>query len=454
MKIWFSVSVYSVEKDRFVAVFDNITERKLAEETMAESNRQLKALVTSLDNIVFEVDEQGIYRNIWTGNESLLAQPKDKLIGQRIRDALPEAVAARLEESIRRALNKNKVEEVEYPLDLPRGRHWFLARVSPIYSPDGFSKSVSILVRDITEPKQAEEALKQVEYKYRNIFENATESITQTTPDGKYLTANPATARMLGYEFAEELIASVSDLDHQFYVKPRRREEFLGLLEESGVVEGFESEVYRKDGKKIWISESSRAVKAENGTTLYYEGSGTDITERKQAEQALHESEQRFRTFIEQSVDGAVLIDEQGKIIEWNPAQEKITAIPKKEAMGSSFAEIQYQLLPLSRRAQTSIKYFKDVMQNAFHSGESPEFVKPVAVEIQTPTGDQKFLMQTAFPIKTNADSASAPLFVTLQRAYKRKKSSASDWQSWNWSTRTVWSLVNSSSRRRSPKKS
>ena len=357
--------------------------------------------MTSLDDIVFEVDEQGIYRNIWTGNESLLAQPKDKLIGQRIRDALPEAVAARLEESIRRALNNNKVEEVEYPLDLPSGRHWFLARVSPIYSPDGSGKSVSILVRDITERKQAEEALKQVEYKYRNIFENATEAITQTTPDGKYLTANPATARILGYESAEELIASVSDLDHQFYVKPRRREEFLGLLEEYGVVQDFESEVYRKDGKKIWISESSRAIKAENGTTLYYEGTGTDITERKQAEQALHESEQRFRTFIEQSVDGAVLIDEQEKIIEWNPAQEKITGIPKVQAIGSSFAEIQYKLLPPSRRAQTSIKYFKDAMQNAFHSGESPEFVKPVAVEIRTPTGEQKFLMQTAFPIKT-----------------------------------------------------
>ncbi len=65
---------------------------------MLESNRQLAALVTSLDDIVFEVDEQGIYLNVWTANESLLAQPKDKLIGQRITDALPEAVAVPLEE--------------------------------------------------------------------------------------------------------------------------------------------------------------------------------------------------------------------------------------------------------------------------------------------------------------------------------------------------------------------
>ena len=95
------------------------------------------------------------------------------------------------------------------------------------------------------------------------------------------------------------------------------------------------------------------------------------------------------------------MIDEQEKIIEWNPAQEKITGIPKVQAIGSSFAEIQYQLLPPSRRAQTSIKRFKDAMQNAFHSGKSSQFVKPVAVEIRTATGEQKFLMQTAFPIKT-----------------------------------------------------
>ena len=66
----------------------------------------------------------------------------------------------RWRKSIRRTLNNNKVDEVEYPLDLPSGRHWFLARVSPIFSPDGSSKTVSILVRDITERKQAEEALK------------------------------------------------------------------------------------------------------------------------------------------------------------------------------------------------------------------------------------------------------------------------------------------------------
>ncbi len=124
-------------------------------------------------------------------------------------------------------------------------------------------------------------------------------------------------------------------------------------------------------------------------------------TEHRQAEQAVRESEERFRTFIEQSADGAVLIDEQEKIIEWNLAQKEITGISKVQALGSSFAEIQYRLLPPSRRAQTSAKHIKDTMKDAFHSGKSTYFDKPVAVEIQTPSGEQKFLRQNAFSIKT-----------------------------------------------------
>ncbi len=134
-------------------------ERNRTEKSLRESERQLQALVTSLDDIVFEVDAQGTYRNVWTANESLLAQPKSKLIGQRIRDVLPKATAAPLEESVLHTLNNNKVEEVEYPLDLPNGRHWFLARISPIRSLQGSEKTVSMLVRDITEHKQAEQAI-------------------------------------------------------------------------------------------------------------------------------------------------------------------------------------------------------------------------------------------------------------------------------------------------------
>ena len=159
LKIWFSISVYSVEKDCFVAVFDNITERKHTEEFITESNRQLKALVTSLDDIVFEVDAQGTYLNVWTADESLLSEPKAELLGKQIEDTLQKETAVSIMEATQRVLKTNHVEEMEYPLILPSGLHWFLARISPITSPNGNSQTVSMLVRDITERKATQEVM-------------------------------------------------------------------------------------------------------------------------------------------------------------------------------------------------------------------------------------------------------------------------------------------------------
>jgi PAS domain S-box-containing protein len=135
--------------------------------------------------------------------------------------------------------------------------------------------------------RQAEEALRQAEHKYRSIFENAVEGIFQTTPDGRYLSANPALARIYGYESPQELCKALSDIACQLYVDPGRRAEFVGRLEENDTVVDFESQVYRKDGGVVWISEQARAVRDGAGALLYYEGTVTDVNDRKRAEEAL-----------------------------------------------------------------------------------------------------------------------------------------------------------------------
>ncbi|MGE5658640.1 MAG: PAS domain S-box protein [Actinomycetota bacterium] len=135
---------------------------------------------------------------------------------------------------------------------------------------------------DITDRKQAEEALRQTEEKYRSLFENAIEGIFQTTSDGYYLNANPALARIYGYASPQELMVHLTDIEHQLYVEPHRRTEFIHLLQEHDAVEDFESQVYRADGSVIWISENARAVRDHSGKLLYYEGTVEDITQRKQ----------------------------------------------------------------------------------------------------------------------------------------------------------------------------
>jgi len=122
------------------------------------------------------------------------------------------------------------------------------------------------------------------EINYRSLFDNASEGIYQTTPDGAFLAANPAVARILGFNSVEELLRERTDIANQGYVRPERREEFKTLLEKDGAVSGFEYEVYRKDRSTAWVSETARAIRGANGAILFYEGFMADITQRKLAD--------------------------------------------------------------------------------------------------------------------------------------------------------------------------
>ncbi len=145
-------------------------------------------------------------------------------------------------------------------------------------------KMVGEIFVSALERQRTEEELRQAEEKYHSIFENAVEGIFQTTPDGRYLTANPMLARVYGYDSPAELINSLTDIQQQLYADPQRRCQFMHLLQQQDAVWDFESEIYRKDGSKIWISENARAIRNKEGELLGYEGTVVDITERKKAE--------------------------------------------------------------------------------------------------------------------------------------------------------------------------
>jgi PAS domain S-box-containing protein len=140
--------------------------------------------------------------------------------------------------------------------------------------------------------------LQKAEEKYRSIVENATEGIFQATPEGRYITANPALARIFGYSSPEALMNEMSNIGKQLYLEPMRRDDLIALMNREDTLSDFESQVYRKDGSVIWISENIRTVRDANGKLLYYEGSVTDITERKQSEVALRLARKRAELLL------------------------------------------------------------------------------------------------------------------------------------------------------------
>ncbi|MBE9160929.1 PAS domain S-box protein [Microcoleus sp. CZ3-B2] len=162
-------------------------------------------------------------------------------------------------------------------------RHWTVEE-------QNFAASLADLVSlaiEASDRDRTQNALRQAEQKYRSIFENAVEGIFQTTPEGRFLSVNPALARIYGYATPEELTSNLTNIRQQAYVNPKQRQKFMQVMQECGQISGFESEVYRVDGSIIWISESARAVCSADGEVLYYEGSVEDISDRKVFENAL-----------------------------------------------------------------------------------------------------------------------------------------------------------------------
>jgi len=143
-----------------------------------------------------------------------------------------------------------------------------------------------------------------------DIFNFATVGIFQSSPDGKFIKVNPMMASIFGYSSPSEMLETINDISRQIHISTENRNQFINLLNEQGVVEKFEAKNFKKDGSIIWTSTNARAVKEKKGTVLYYEGFVTDITNQKNAQLALRNAENKYRTLIEQ-MPAAAYIDSE-----------------------------------------------------------------------------------------------------------------------------------------------
>lgn len=159
----------------------------------------------------------------------------------------------------------------------------------------GIANLVGLLISAVenhtfyTNMEKALEQERLAEAKYRGIFENALEGIFQSTPEGRFISCNPATAAILGYDTPLELMENITDIEQQLYVNPQRRREMFEILQNGVNVKSYEVEFYRKDGSKMWVLLSTRPTFNENGGMIHVDGIIQDIGERKRAEKAIWE---------------------------------------------------------------------------------------------------------------------------------------------------------------------
>jgi PAS domain S-box-containing protein len=169
-------------------------------------------------------------------------------------------------------------------------------RFQPYMEFKPFSHVLAQMGDQITKQMQA---LQRAEEKYRGIFENAIEGIFQSSPEGRFISANPSMAEMLGFQSPADLIASVTDIATQLYIRPEERKRFSHLMNMGERVMDFEAQLRRKDGRSITGLISARSVRDADSGRVYYEGSLIDITRRKMATEALRETKEQLAMLLE-----------------------------------------------------------------------------------------------------------------------------------------------------------
>ena len=270
----------------------NIATLKQAQNILFESERSLRILFERSPDPILLFDKEVLIDCNEAALRVFRCPAKDRLIGLYPWECSPERQpdgrlsSAKGQEliAVSSSQGSNHFEWVHNTID---GDEFFVD-VSQTAMPlqrDG--EILYTVLQDIGKRRRAEEALIKVEKRYRAMFENAVVGMFQSTPDGRYLSANPFLARMYGYKSPEDLMQAVNSIGDRHYVDPEDRTQFMEELERQGFVEGFETAHYRKDGSKIWVSANVRIIRDAQGKPLYNEGTLQDVPERKRAEEAL-----------------------------------------------------------------------------------------------------------------------------------------------------------------------
>jgi PAS domain S-box-containing protein len=249
-----------------------------------------------------------------------------------------------------------------------------------------------------------EEALRESEERFRSFFENAQIGVALVDQSTKFQAANPFMCSWLGYTEQELQGLTVDEVTHPEDWK-RERALIQEMREGKRDFVRVEKRYVTKEGEIVWGDLATNIIHDAQGSYLFGLGTVVDVSERKRAEQALRESEVRFRSFVEQSSDGFVLTDTEGRVLEWNRAQEEITQISRSEALGTPIWELLCRIAPVEKRSPEVAEALRSSVLASLRTGQGPGLNTWLERRAQRPDGTECILRTVTFPIAVDDGS-------------------------------------------------
>jgi two-component system cell cycle sensor histidine kinase/response regulator CckA len=308
--------------------------RKRAEEALRRSEEKFRYVVENSQAGIFIVDDA--YQFIYVNDElcRILGYSREEIIGQDFRTFLDDdsrqLVADRY---VRRQRGEEVPPRYEFNIVRQDGGKRQVEISSAVIKDSAGNVWTMAQILDITERKRAEELLRESEERFRQFFENEPEYCYMISSEGVILDVNRATLKALGYK-KEELVGKPLKTVYAPESLPKMKQ-LLARWKETGELVNEEMVIVTKEGNKRAVLLSAAAVRDKDGKVLHSVSVQRDITERKQAEDALRESEERMRRVVQNMPVMLDALDEEGRIVAWNRECERVTGYSAEEITGN-----------------------------------------------------------------------------------------------------------------------
>lgn len=386
-----------------LCVARDVTERKQAEEAVRQAERRFKAMIENAPDGIALVGMDGRIKYASPSARKMFGYKGEDYSKETTWDSIhPDDIGSVIGVLAGLIENPSMIQTIQYRYKHEDASyHWVESTFSNQFGEPGI-EAIVINFRDITERNQMEKVLDESEKYYRALIENAIDGIMVIDADARISFESPSIARLLGYGKAGLMWRSAFELIHPEDL-PRINEAFVKGLEVPGFVHRGEYRLLHSNGD--WrIFEIVTHYLMNDPAIMGIIINGRDITERKLAEDALRESENRFHSIVSEAADGIILTDETGHILEFNSALENISGYKREAVLGSYTWDFQFQIVPKELRTAEMYQKTKEIFLQYLETGRSQEsHLSPdIVVPIERADGAQRFIQLRKFLVRTD----------------------------------------------------